>query len=190
MRTILAFVIVALMVSPVFADENPNVRLFMSGSSTEAVDYMEVPMGTVDFYLLADCMDTGLRAVALTLTIDVSGMLGVATFPLAGTQQLGGINNVDGWALAWTDCEYGDSVTGILHIATIPYGAYGAGSAVITAHPSQAFKATGCNFISDQYCVYQNLGVGETAPAGDEDCECEGVPVEDSTWGTIKSLYR
>ena len=39
----------------------------------------------------------------------------------------------------------------------------------------------------DQYCVLAQGSIGGAdCPQGD----CEGVPVEGSTWGTIKSLYR
>ena len=39
----------------------------------------------------------------------------------------------------------------------------------------------------DEYCVYMNGSIGGAElPPGD----CEFTPVEDASWGAIKSLYR
>jgi hypothetical protein len=192
MRTFVAILIVALAVTPVFAGENPNVRLFMSGSDVDYVDQIAVPAGVpFDMYLIADCLDTGLRAVAVTATHAIPGFpAGVPAYLLAGTNVIGGFNDPTGWAMAWADCEYPDPVTGFLVIARVPYFASGAGAVTLSAHPTQAYKAVGCDFIADQYCIFQNFGVGMAPSPGDEGCDCDPNPVEDSTWGSIKSLYR
>ena len=41
----------------------------------------------------------------------------------------------------------------------------------------------------DFYCVWMHGGVWKDALEGDEEC-FPVVPVEDATWGTIKSMYR
>ena len=192
MKSILAFLLVALLVTPVFAGENPGVRLFMTADSEDYVDYIDVPGTTqpVPFYLVADCLETGATAVAMTLTNTVPGWQGGAFTYLPGALTIGGVNDPAGFSLAWADCEYPDPITGFLVIGTFPWCCTGPGTWVITPHPTETRKLTDCDKVADQYCVYQNVGVGVTAPAGDEGCECEVSPVEDSTWGTIKSLYK
>jgi hypothetical protein len=41
----------------------------------------------------------------------------------------------------------------------------------------------------DVYCVWMHGGVGKPALEGDEGCY-PVVPVEDTTWGAIKAIYR
>ena len=192
MRTIPAFLIVALLVTPAFAGMNPDVRLFLTGDSEDYVDQIPVPMpwtAPIHIYLVADGLDEGLTGVAMTLMINFPEYVAGPPVLLPGAYTIGDINDVDGYAIAWSPCAYPDPVTGFLVIADIAWsggGSPAAGTAVLTAHPTETYKATDCSTVADQYCIFQNLGVGCEPPEGN----CEVSPVEDSTWGSIKSLYR
>jgi hypothetical protein len=194
-RVVLVALAVLLAVAPAIAGQNPDVRLFLTGSNTDFVDQVAVPFPyqPIHIYLVADCLGTGVTAVATTVTFNFPGYTaGDPVYADPAALAIGGINDAAGWSIAFTECFYPDPVTKFLVIADIFWSmgeAPVAGTAVLSAHPTQAKKITGCDVIADQYCIYQNLGIGTAPPAGEEPCDCE-VPVDNQTWGAIKAMYR
>lgn len=189
-RYILVIVAVLVAALPAMADENPNARLFFTFDSTGYSNEIASPPDPNPFnmYLCLDELSTGARAVALTATCTIGGFsAGVPTYPIAGTNVIGAFNSPSGWAIAWANCEAVDAGTGILVVAQVPWFYTGDGTVTITAHPTETHKVIGCNFVADQYCTYQNLGVGVTPPPGDEGCDS---PVEAESWGAIKAMFR
>jgi hypothetical protein len=183
--------VVLVAVGAAYAGENPDVRVFLTSDCDEIVDQIDVPSGApFNYYLAADCLNTGLRAVAVTVTIDIPGFpAGTPTYLLPGTNAIGNPGEVGGWAMAWASCEYPDPLTDILCIVQVPYFATGAGTITLSAHPSDGQLTIDCEFAEDVYCIANNFGVGMEPPAGDDDCTCES-PVEAGSWGQIKALYR
>ncbi len=188
MKHVIILLAVAVFAVTAYADENPNVRVFLTGATGDYVDQIDVPSGVpFNVYLAADQINTGLRGVAVTMLHNIPGFpAGVPVYIPAGTNAIGGFNDPNGWAMAWANCEPADPVTGILTIAEIPYFASGPGQIWIDPHPSDGYKTIDCNNVADFYCVLQNFGVGMEAPEG----TCEVSPVENDTWGSIKGLYR
>ncbi|MBD3366773.1 MAG: hypothetical protein GF405_01210 [Candidatus Eisenbacteria bacterium] len=191
MRVVYAALIVVVVAGFAWADENPNGRVFVTADPDSHVSQIDVPAGVpFNIYLVVDCIDTGLRGVAVTMLHDIPGFpAGVPVYLNDGTQTVGGFNDPAGWAIAWADCEYPDPATGMLPVVEIPYFASGPGSVTLSAHPTDGKITLDCGYLEDPYCILQNLGVGEAPPAGDAECTCDN-PVEASTWGGIKALYQ
>jgi hypothetical protein len=60
------------------------------------------------------------------------------------------------------------------------------GDIIIGDHPDYPRWVVDCDDNVHIYCVLMNGGIGKDAVFGD----CEGQPVEASSWSAIKSLYR
>ncbi|MBD3366775.1 MAG: hypothetical protein GF405_01220, partial [Candidatus Eisenbacteria bacterium] len=68
MKTIVACLMAVVLVVPAFADDNPDGRVFVSGAIDSNVDQIDVPAGVpFNMYLAVDCLDDGLRGVAVTM---------------------------------------------------------------------------------------------------------------------------
>jgi hypothetical protein len=188
---LIALMVLALAV-PAFAGENPNVRAFVSftGACPDPyVHYTATTSGLVDCYLVLDCLGGGVRTVSLTWTTSGFGMAFAPTYLLPDAQVIGGPDNpADGWVIASPECTY-ENECGVVVVLNQPYFVSAAGTIELGANPVDGKMVVDCNFDADFFCVFQNGGLGMTAPAGDVDCEAAS-PVEDATWGSIKSLYR
>ena len=66
----------------------------------------------------------------------------------------------------------------------------GACDVLINDHTVYTREVTDCNDPAqvDQYCVLSHGALNKDPIA--EDCPCGGSPVEESSWGNIKALYR
>jgi hypothetical protein len=63
------------------------------------------------------------------------------------------------------------------------------GDILILDHPDFPRWVVDCNDQVDSYCVFINGGVCKDPVDGEEGCDGV-VPVEASSWGGIKALYR
>jgi hypothetical protein len=198
MKALLAVLMMAAVAATAFAGTNPDIRIALDADPPFGVHEISPGAGTTfNVYVVLDCFGEGggTRGTAFLLVRTFSG------FKLSQTSQLGGLDFGDaetdpGWTLAsGADCVYPD-VDGIVIVGVIQYLYQGApGTLDLLPHglvePGTGREALDCDFASDFYCIYANLGVAMPPNPGDEDCLCEPAsPVENATWGEIKALYR
>ena len=175
------------------ADQNPDIRIYLEADPNNDVHEIH-PLAneTFDVYVCLDCFGPGggTRGTAFLLVRTFAG------YKLAQMALLGGLDfgdaEVDGWTIAaGADCVYPDA-DGVVCVGVITYLYLGVpGTLDVVPHPGTGSEVLDCDFLSDYYCVYANLGVSMPPNPGDPDCDCpDNNPVEDSTWGGIKSLYR
>jgi hypothetical protein len=194
MKVLLAVLMVGAFAVTAFAGTNPDVRIYLDVDPPVGVHEVHpTPGSTFDVFVCMDCLGegSGTRGVGFLLQRTFVG------FKLAQTSLMGGLDfgdaEVDGWTLAaGADCLYPD-VNGVVCVGSLTYLYQGPdpGTIDILPHPGTGAEVLDCDFASDFFCVYANLGVSMPPNPGDPDCDCEPAsPVEDATWGAIKSLYR
>jgi len=198
-QLLIALMLVAIAI-PAVAFENPDLAIFLSADDDTGNEVVnEVCPGVNETFMVYTCFDR---------FGDGGGMLGAAFkfdrtfggFKLTQTNLLPGLDfgdvEIDGWAItAGANCQYPDA-NGILVAAACQYLYLGTpGTITITPHPIDLNSAADCLNELDFWCVASLDSHGHegnfgccAAPA-DGDCE-PTVPVEDATWGSIKSLYR
>ena len=194
-RALIALMVLAVAV-PAFAGQNPNVRAFISFAADCPDPYVhrtEAVGGVVDVYLVVDCFgeDGAMRGISLQWTTTGFGMAFSPTFYLPGAQQIGGPDHEDlMWSITGDECVYPNEC-GIVVVLNQPYFVSAPGTITLSPNAVDGQMVVDCLFGADQFCVLANGGLGMDPPAGDPDCECDPAsPVEDTTWGSIKSLYR
>jgi hypothetical protein len=191
-RALLSLLLIAFVAAPVFADQNPDIRIYLTADPPAMISEIHpLASESFDVYVCLDCFGEGggTRGTAFLLNRTFQG------FKLAQVSLLGGLDfgdaEVDGWTLAaGTDCVYPtDDVVTVGYLTYLYLGV--PGTLDLAPHPGTFEEVLDCDFLSDFYCIAGNLGVSVPANPGDPDCTCEPPqPVEDSTWGGIKSLYR
>jgi hypothetical protein len=193
-RALLSLALIALMAIPVLGAQNPNIRIYLDVDPPNKIHRIDpAASASFDVYVCLDCFGTqgGTRGTAFLIERTFTG------YKLAQAALLGGLDfgdvEVDGWTIAaGTDCVYPDD-SGVVCVGRITYLFLGgAGTATLAPHPGTGRQVLDCDFQEDDlYCIYANLGVGVDPLPGEDGCDCEPPqPVEDSTWGGIKSLYR
>jgi hypothetical protein len=194
MRALLAALMIVACAVTAFAGTNPDVRIYLDVDPPFGVHEVHPNPGTTfDVYVCLDCLGagSGTRGTAFLLERSFVG------FKLSQTSLMGGLDfgdaEVDGWTLAaGSDCLYPDA-SGVVCVGVIQYLYQGPdpGTLDILPHPGTGREVLDCDFASDFYCVAANLGVSMPPNPGESGCDCEPpAPVEDATWGGIKSLYR
>jgi hypothetical protein len=191
MRYALMVAVAALAFGTAQAVENPNVTIWLDADPPNAVTRVEPESGsTFTVTIVMECFGPagGTRGI---------GLLGVRTFSgfkLGQSSLLGGLDfgdlEVDGWTLAaGANCVF--PTDGLVLIGEIQYLYQGTpGTLTLAPHPGTGRNTLDCNFAEDdQFCIGGGFGVWEDAPGNLEGCLCD-APVEASTWGSIKSLYR
>jgi hypothetical protein len=190
MRIFLALTLVAALAVTAFAGGNPNVKGYISFDPDSPVHaVMPAPYTSVQAYICFTDLDMGLTSASFRVT-DVATVCVGSFAPPAFTNLLPGdlaIGNVfTGITIASTGCEAPPTVcVGYLDLFYL-----GVPCCIeLLDHPDYPRWVTDCNdpALVDYYCV---LAHGDVGGAGCPDGDCEQNPVEDSTWGGIKSLYR
>ncbi len=191
---IIAVAILALSV-PAFAGQNPDIGMYLvTGSDGTGDNYIE-PVSTFNIYVCFDGFGPGGGMLGASFMFDRT----FSGFKLAQTNLLGGLDFGDvetaGWAItSGADCAM--PVGGVVVAATVQYLYQGTpGTITVGPHPVDGMAVADCNNDLDFFCVHSiaaqgvsgNFGVFMPAPDG----TCEPItPVEDSSWGAIKALYR
>jgi hypothetical protein len=200
-RLLIALAIMAI-ATTAFAGANPDIRIYLDVDPNNMVGEIHpLASETFDVYVCLDCFGddpvaSGTRGTAFFLVRTFQG------FKLSQTSLLGGLDFGDaevdpGWTLAaGADCVYPDA-DGVVCVGVIQYLYLGVpGTLDILPHgqvePGTGREVLDCDFLSDYYCVAGNLGVSVPPNPPEPDCDCpeNGNPVEDSSWGGIKALYR
>jgi len=179
----LATAILLLWCCSALAAQNPDARIYLDVDPPNLVHRVDPsPSATFDVYVCVDCFgqDGGTRGTAFLLVRTFGG------FKLAQTALLGGLDFGDaevdpGWTIAaGADCVYPDA-DGVVCVGVVTYLYTTPGGTLDLLPHGQLNPGTGreildCNFESDFYCIYANLGVGEDPNPGQPDCECVHFP--------------
>ncbi|MBD3348672.1 MAG: hypothetical protein GF400_05705 [Candidatus Eisenbacteria bacterium] len=201
-RALIALMVLAL-AAPAFAGVNPDVRAFVT---MDPAGYVHTAMPAsgdiVNTYLCFDCLGDygeggGLTGVSLVLDFVCGGFTAgsadVTIFHPSAQTVVGGPDDLNnGWVIAAPECVVPDA-SGIICVAMIPWYYTGpAGDILILPSPADGKATVDCNNDLDFFCVLSHGALGQdVVTPGDADCLCEPPnPVEDSTWGAIKGLYR
>jgi hypothetical protein len=199
MKALIIALVVLVMAVPAFAGQNPNLAIYLDlDTATPAGEntICPAPNSTFNVYVCFDGFGDGggLLGAALMFNRTFGG------FKLTQTNMLGGLSfgdvETEGWAItSGANCAYPD-VNGVLVAAVVNYLYLGTpGMISIIDHPVDGHSAADCNNDLDFWCIHSllshdvsgNLGVCMDAPDGN----CPEIsPVEESSWGSIKALYR
>jgi hypothetical protein len=192
---VIALMILGFAVSA-FGVANPDIRIYLDAAPNDMVSEIHPNASeTFEVYVCLDCFGddpvmSGTRGTAFLLVRTFQG------FKLSQMALLGGLDfgdaEVDGWTIAaGANCVYPDE-DGVVCVGVLTYLYLGVpGTLDLMPHLGTGREVLDCDFLSDYYCIAGNLGVSVPPNPGEPDCECpENNPVEDSTWGGIKALYR
>jgi hypothetical protein len=195
MKRLLIALSVMAFATTAFAAGNPDVRIYLDVDPPNKIHEIHPAPGTTfDVYVCLDCFGddpflSGTRGTAFLFERSFVG------FKLAQTALCEGLDfgdaEIDGWTIACTDCIYPVDDVVCIGMVTYLYQGPDPGFIMLLPHPGTGREVLDCDFLSDYYCIYANLGVSMPPPDGEPGCDCEPPnPVEDSTWGGIKALYR
>jgi hypothetical protein len=177
------------MISLANAGGNPDVKGFIDFDPPNRVHEISAePYTTVNAYICFGDLDVGLLGACFRINdvlAECPGVVASAGF----TNTVGGFTVGDvfeGIVVTALDCQGPpDANLGYLEIFYLG----GECCVQLLDHPEYPRWAMDCGnpVEEDYYCVLSHGSIGGAAcPDGD----CGSTPVENSTWGTIKSLYR
>lgn len=197
MKTAMLMVFLFVLFSiPAQAGQNPDIQIYLDADPPNFIhEVTPEPSAAFDVYVCLTCFgpDGGTRGTAFLLTRTFGG------FKLSQTSMMGGLDFGDaetdpGWTIAaGADCVYPDAAD-VVVVGVIQY-LYTGPTGTLDIHPhGDVEPGTGrevldCDFASDFYCIRANLGVGGPPNPGEE-CECPSTPVNETTWGRLKAMYR
>ncbi len=183
---LIAALVLAIAVPALGQGANPYIAAYVTfdaGAEVHRVDPLAYTAG--DVFICLKHVQGGFTTVSFAVGIDA----GVSA-PAAWTSLLpGGLAIGDyatGITLSSTDCMTDEFVclcSGSLFYLGVP------GMVSILDHPDYPRWVVDCNDAVDLYCYVTGGGVLMDPTATGEDCP-PPVPVENSSWGGIKALYR
>jgi hypothetical protein len=193
MRTALAVVLALVLSAPAVAGMNPECQVCIDFSGT-AISWTDV-QGRIDPQLY-ETFSAYFCAYGINGFTGIC-MRGYVTPGMSATTQFTSLLPLGvafgGWdegvALASPDCH----TDRFLYFARLDLLYLGnPGDVMILDHPEYPRWVMDCTQPSaelDYYCVWMHGGVGKDPLVGDQGC-FPVVPVEDTTWGSVKALYR
>ncbi len=183
----------AVLAVPVFAGGNPDVRIYIDLDPPNYVsEYAPSPYEQFDAYVCIDQLDEGMMSVSLRMHDPMVACPGVFasaswTHLLPSSDPPLGPPWIGNGIFAVSDYCLGDDplVVGVIHLQYIG----GSCCLELLDHGICPRWVVDCSNERelDHYCVLAHASIGG-APCPDGDCS--QVPVEGSSWGTIKGLYR
>jgi len=195
MKRLLVVAMVLAVASIALAGGNPNIKCYVSfdqtgaGAEVHQYDYMQY-VGFNAYFCFTD-MDMGLTTVSFMINnpqVDCPGMFASQSFTNLLDIIVG--SPYTGMSLASSTCRDSEVVV-VGYLNLFPIAAAG-GSCCVNIlddpnFPRWVVDCTTPNGLVDYYCVLSNgtIGTAECVPG-----DCGASPVEDTTWGGIKSLYR
>ena len=193
MRYCIVMVVLVALAQTGFADENPNLRVYLDFDPPNRLAEIDPEAGDFfDVYIVADRLspDGGLRCLVFGLERTFGGSVVSQTMLLPGLD-FGDVEDPHiGWVCPLFDCNYPDEM-GLMVFGYVTY--YYAGPAgvlrIIRTEVDQGIGVD-CIFEVDYFCIGGNAGVGMSAPAGEAECFLGPTPVNAASWGAVKSLYR
>ena len=191
MKRLLIVGAIMLVACSAFAGGNPNVKGYITFDPAGMVhEAMPAPYTTINAYICFTDLDMGLTSASFRVTDVAAVCPGVFSPPsfvnlLPGDLAIG--NVFTGITVASTGCEAPPTVC--VGYVSLFYLLEGSCCVELLDHPEYPRWVTDCNDPAevDYYCIIAHGSVaGAVCPDGD----CDQNPVENETWGGIKSLYR
>jgi hypothetical protein len=190
MKRLLTVGAIMLIAATAFAGGNPAVKGYITFDQAGMVhEVTPAPYTTVNAYICFTDLEMGLTSASFRVT-DVATVCPGSFAPPSFVNLLPGdlaIGNVfTGITVASTGCEAPPTVC----VGYVSLFYLGIPCCIeLLDHPEYPRWVTDCNdpALVDYYCV---LSHGSIAGAPCADGDCEQNPVENETWGGIKSLYR
>ena len=192
MKYVMTALALAALCMPAFAGGNPDIEIYISfdqtGNGAKEHYYTMTPSEPFNAYVCVTGLDMGFTGVSFALTdpdAENPDMFLIQSFENDLDIAVGDF--ATGISVASQTCRTEEIVV-VAHLVLFPLTA---GDFCIEikdypAFPRWVVDCTQPNGLVDFYCVFQNGTIGGgTCPVGD----CPD-PVEDSTWGGIKALYR
>ncbi len=185
--------LVLALTAPAFAGMNPDCQVCIdfSGTATSWSDVQsridpELYTAFSGYFCIYGI--NGLTCICLkgSITPGISGPPGFVNL-LPGGMSIGSWET--GITLASSECLT-DRFICVARLDLLYLG--GSGDLLFLDHPEWPRWVCDCTqptALVDYYCVWMHGGIGKDALEGDEEC-FPVVPVENTTWGAIKSLYR
>jgi hypothetical protein len=186
----LAMTVLTLLVAcAAFAGGNPSVVTYVDFDPPNMLHYITPdPYTSIDAYICFGDLDMGLTSASFRLTdpmTECPGAFGLASFTniLPGDLAIGNIYT--GITLSSTGCEAPPIVC--VGYLTVFYLAGGECCIEVLDHPDYPRWITDCNDPAqvDFYGIMDGGGGAINTPN-----PCPVVPVEETTWGSVKALYR
>lgn len=182
--------IISLLATPALGQYG-NLRVYSDPTGCECNVYDNVFGSLVEVYVVHRDIVTGLRGVRFIVTGGGGmTMIYLSEAKIGGPLEIGG-NIVDGY-----DVFYGSCVTGSLTIMRITYFASGTSATCswleVSAAPTAVTGQVEGDNCDDQVVLVDGLQT-PVNPDGTCECillDCLPVPVQQTTWGGIKALYR
>jgi hypothetical protein len=192
MKRLLIVAMVLAIASVAFAGGNPNVKAYVSfdqtGGGAAVHQYAMTQYVGFNAYFVFSDLDQGLTTVVFRINnpqVECPGLFASQSFTNLLDIIVG--DPYTGMSLASSTCRTGPvEVVGYLNLFPV---AVGDCCVLILDDPSFPRWVVDCtlpNGLVDFYCVLENGTIG-AGPCEPGDC---GTPVEGSTWGGIKALYR
>lgn len=184
MRTLITVLMVAALATTAFAGPNPGARGYISFDPAGALVHRGDPVAyTPTFcYVVLDNVPDGIITCNFKMTL-TPGMSLMNTFTnlMPGDLAIGTYDT--GIALATGECMTGEAVV-VANLQMFPSGA--PGDILLEPHPEWGTWIDGCSGGVDYFCILSHGALYQDPQPGD----CEENPVEDTTWGSVKALYR
>ena len=183
MKRLLVIGLTMLVATTAFAGGNPNVKAYVSFDEFGRIhDALPAPYTTINAYICFGDLDMGLTSASFAVNdvaVDCPGVFAPPSFTnlldLAIGDYLGGIT------VSATECKPGPDVA-VGYVSLFYIG--GECCVQILPHPDYPGWVTDCNSPAevDFYTYIADGSVGGAL--------CMVNPVEDSSWGGIKAMYR
>jgi hypothetical protein len=196
MRNLLAILTVVALAVTATAGMNPQVNAYISfdPAGDPLVNAVApAPYTTVSAYVTLGCVEGGMTTISFLINnvmAQCPGVMATQAFVnlLPGDLAIGNAFT-GGITLASTECMAMDPVV-VGRVDCFYLG--GACCIQILDHADYPRWVVDCQDpgVVDYYCLAGHGSVGGAVCPDGEVCPCGGVPVEDTTWGGIKALYR
>jgi hypothetical protein len=191
MNRLIAVALILAVACVAFAGGNPDIRAYFDFDPPYYLHAVyPAPYTSVDMYICVDNVDQGITTFSFRMDDPVASNPGVI-IACNWTQLLpGGFIPMDPWPFGVTvfssECVASDP----LIVGRVNFFYLGGSCCLeILDHPDYPRWVVDCSEPGeiDYYCVLAHASIGgAVCPEGD----CAQVPIESSTWGSVKSLYR
>jgi hypothetical protein len=192
-RSVLLVVLITAMATCANAGQNPNVRAYLDFDPPNYVHDIQPELyTTIDLYLCLNNGEAGVTSLSFRLSDFTEEYPGVFALPGWGEilwpSDLPICGPFMGMTIAAHECMQGVADNPAYRLSLFYLG--GECCIRLLDHPDYPRWVVDCGEPYgevDQYCVLAHASVGGAeCPDGD----CASVPVEGTTWGSIKGLYR
>ncbi len=194
MRFVIAVLSLALLVSAAVANPLPDwpaLSLTFTDNGTFEPEFYDAPYSTHSAYLMLTCGQgdeyTSLSAISFAIGYTPGSMVATGYTSLISNVVITG-----DWETGITLAATEPIMTSQVPVARIDLLYMAPGYLMVLDHPDYPrWVVTGTSDMYP-YCLVNNAGLGQPHQIVDDYCWfCEPMnPVENSSWGAIKSLYR